>query len=176
MLQQHFRGRYVLWEGGFPAPRVVNRGGTLTSGGCGLWSGVRLEVAKNAHLSIGKGTYLNRSTTVVCHERVQIGDRCKISWDVVITDSDEHALPGQRTVTAPVVIEDDVWIGFRVLVLKGVTIGKGAVVAAGAIVTKDVPAHSLVVGQPARVVRAWCPERAGRADGASGGGSMHDES
>ena len=67
-------------------------------------------------------------------------------------------LPGQRAVTAPVVIEDHVWIGFRAIVLKGVTVGRGAVVAAGAIVTKDVPPHSLVVGQPARPVRAWCPE------------------
>ena len=79
-------------------------------------------------------------------------------------------MPGQRAITAPVVIEDDVWIGFRVLVLKGVTIGKGAVVAAGAIVTKDVPAHTLVVGQPARRGALVVPGTAGHRHGATSGG------
>ena len=152
-LRRYFTGRYVLWVGGWPKPRVINRGGTLRSGGCALWSGVRLEVGEGAVLSIGKGTYLNRNTVVVCHERVEIGAGCLVSWDVVIMDTNEHDWPGLARVDAPVVIGDKVWIGCRAMILKGVTIGTGAVVAAGSIVTHDVPPRTLVAGQPARVVR-----------------------
>lgn len=72
-------------------------------------------------------------------------------------DGDNHTLLVDgvaRSSSAPVVIGDGVWIGARATILKGVTIGDGAVVAAGAVVTRDVPAHSLVAGVPARVVRA----------------------
>lgn len=55
--------------------------------------------------------------------------------------------------SAPIVIGDHVWIGMNVIVLKGVTIGEGAVVSAGSVVTKDVPPHSLVAGVPAKVVK-----------------------
>ena len=153
LLKRQIRGSYVLWVGGFPKPAIINRGGVIRSGGIALWSGTRLEVAPGAELSIGKGTYLNRNTTVVCHDHVTIGRGCAISWDVVITDSDEHDWPGLPRADAPVVIEDNVWIGCRAIILKGVTIGTGAVVAAGAIVTRDVPPRALVAGQPARVVR-----------------------
>lgn len=152
-LSLRFQGRYVLWHGGLPMPRIVNRGGELHSGGCSLWSGVRLEVGKGAVLSIGKGSYLNRNTTVVCHERVTIGRAVKISWDVVVMDTDEHDLPGSRGRTAAVTIGDEVWVGCRAIILKGVTIGRGAVIGAGAIVTSDIPEYTLAVGQPARVIR-----------------------
>jgi hypothetical protein len=56
---------------------------------------------------------LNRGATVICHERVAIGERCKIAYDVLITDSEEHEVPGGGPMVAPVAIGDDVWLGAR---------------------------------------------------------------
>jgi acetyltransferase-like isoleucine patch superfamily enzyme len=154
----------VACRGGRPLPFVQNRG-RLTAENIGLWSGVRLEVGQQGHLSIGKGTYLNRNVTVVCDERVDIGRDCAISWDVVIMDTDQHERDGMGATTAQVRIEDGVWIGCRAIVLKGVTIGRGAVIGAGAIVTRDIPPYSVAVGQPARVVRTLpSPTSAGSSE------------
>ena len=74
----------------------------------------------------------------------------------MVMDADFHAvgeLDGHGK-TAPIMIGDDVWLATRAVVLKGVTVGSGAVVATGAVVTKDVPPHTLVAGVPARVIRS----------------------
>lgn len=143
-------GLIVLSEGR-PWPRVINLGGEIHTGNCQFYSGVRLEVDEGARIEIGTGTYLNRNTLVHAAALVRIGRNCKISWDVVIMDTDMHTIPGKDSVK-PVLIEDDVWIGCRVIVLKGVHIGCGAVIAAGSVVTKDVPESMVVAGVPARVV------------------------
>lgn len=146
------RSRMVFWMGGFPFPHVTNLG-SLETDVCALWSGVRIEVGRGARLVIGHGTYLNRNSVVVCHREVVIGRDCMISWDVAILDSDEHERAGIESEARPIHIGDRVWIGCRSIILKGVTIGEGAVIGAGSIVTRDVPAYSLAVGQPARVIR-----------------------
>ncbi len=107
---------------------------------------------RGAVIEIGAGTFVNHRTELVAHERVRIGRDCLLAWDVLVLDSDSHAVDG-AAVTAPVTVGDRVWIGCRATVLKGVTIGDGAVVAAGAVVVHDVPARALVAGNPARVVR-----------------------
>lgn len=112
-----------------------------------------------ARIEIGAHTSVGIRSEIRCRERVVIGARCAISWDVQILDTDYHEIVGTPT-TKPVTIGDDVWIGTRAVILKGVTIGDGAVVAAGSIVRSDVPAHSVVGGNPARVLRedvAWVP-------------------
>jgi acetyltransferase-like isoleucine patch superfamily enzyme len=105
-----------------------------------------------ATIEIGEDSGINRRTEIMCYERVTIGKRCGLAWDVQIMDTDEHAISG-GAVSAPVTIGDDVWIGCQALILKGVTIGDGAIVGARSVVVKDVPAHTLVVGSPARVIR-----------------------
>lgn len=113
-----------------------------------------------ARIEIGAGTYLNRRTEICSSTRVTIGRDCAISWDVVITDTDYHTLDDSDE-TAPVSIGDHVWIGARAIVLKGVTIGSGAVVAAGSIVTSDVPGATLAAGSAASVLRegvSWTPD------------------
>jgi acetyltransferase-like isoleucine patch superfamily enzyme len=130
-----------------------------------LGPGVRLfeDVAffldgDGATIEIGRDTYLNRRVEVMCKHRVTIGEDCAIAWDVSIMDTNYHWL-SDAPPDAPVEIGDRVWIGARATVLPGVTIGDGAVVAAGAVVTHDVPARTLVAGVPARPVRevTWSP-------------------
>ena len=115
---------------------------------------VRLHLREaGARIEIGDGSFLNYRTEIVAHERVTIGSGCLLAWDVQVVDSDSHRVDG-RPHTAPVVLGDRVWVGARATVLKGVTIGDGAVVAAGSVVTADVPPRALVGGNPARLLRA----------------------
>jgi galactoside O-acetyltransferase len=120
-------------------------------------------------ITIGDRTFIGRSQ-IICHSRIQIGSEVLISWGVTIIDHDSHSLFWNHRVSdvlnwangkknwrvvqkSPVTIEDRVWIGFNAIILKGVTIGEGAVVGAGTVVTKNVPPFSIVAGNPARVVR-----------------------
>lgn len=107
---------------------------------------------RGAVIQIGAGSFVNHRSEIIAHERVVIGAGCLLAWDVQVLDSDSHRVDG-RPHTAPVRLGDRVWVGCRATVLKGVTIGDGAVVAAGAVVSRDVPARALVAGNPAVVVR-----------------------
>lgn len=102
-------------------------------------------------------------TTITAAESVTIGDRVLCGANVTITDTDWHGLEPHANrgvaAVAPVVIEDDVWLGLGVVVLKGVTIGRGTVVAAGSVVTRSLPAMVLAGGNPAKVIRPLSPTR-----------------
>lgn len=154
LLLPHFGYRGpVIWEGGFPKPRIVNRGGRLRTGGVVIFGGCRLELYKGAEIWIGQGSFLNRNVSILAEERVTIGDWVLIGWDVTITDTDEHDWPGLGRRCAPVTIGDNAWIGARSIILKGVTVGEHAVIGAGSVVTRDVPPYALAAGSPAKVIR-----------------------
>jgi acetyltransferase-like isoleucine patch superfamily enzyme len=108
-------------------------------------------------IEIGERVYVNYGCSISAHRLVRIGDRCLIGQYALIMDSDYHSAHDHTSLgeVRPVVIGDRVWIGARAIVLKGVTIGDGACVAAGSVVTGDVPAGATVAGVPARVVRAY---------------------
>lgn len=98
--------------------------------------------------------------TIVAAERIEIGDRVFVGANATIVDTDFHPLDPetrQRDVLAgehrPVVLEDDVFVGMNSLILKGVRIGRGAVIGAGSVVTKNVPPGVVVAGNPARITR-----------------------
>jgi acetyltransferase-like isoleucine patch superfamily enzyme len=153
LLRRHFQGSgLILSLPGGPRPIVKNQGGAIIVESCSFESGVRLEVYPGATLVIGKGTYFNRNVHIVVAESVVIGRGVKIGWDTVIMDTDLHGHSGRPAQAKPVVIEDDVWIGCRALILKGVHIGKGAIIGAGAIVTKDVPPLAIVGSPRANVI------------------------
>jgi len=114
--------------------------------------GGRLEVYRGATLTIGKGSYFNRNVHIVAAKSVSIGRGVRVGWDVVIMDTDLHGHSGRSAQAKPVVIEDEVWIGCRALILEGVHVGKGAIIAAGAVVTKDVPPMAVVASPSARVI------------------------
>lgn len=104
----------------------------------------RVEAFGGGKIVLEKGVFINRNCTVVAKESIRVGEGTTIGPNTLIYDHD-HAMRGEETpfVSAPVVIEKNVWIGGGAIILKGVTIGEGAVVAAGAIITKDVPPHTI---------------------------------
>ena len=108
---------------------------------------------EGAKLSIGSG-FCNSDIKIRCTESISIGEHVAISHDVTIMDSDAHMIDEVDYVkTKPVRIGNHVWIGTKATILKGVSIGNGAIIAAGAVVTRDVPAHTLVAGVPAKVIK-----------------------
>ncbi len=90
-----------------------------------------------------------------CFQQIDIGEDVAIAENVSIRDSDNHFITSDENfqMTKPVRIGNHVWIGMNVLILKGVTINDGAIIAAGSVVTRDVPANCLVAGVPAYVIK-----------------------
>jgi acetyltransferase-like isoleucine patch superfamily enzyme len=117
------------------------------------------DAAPEVH--VGAYTILNPGVRIIAAERVEVGQGVQLATGAYVTDADWHGIyhraipPGD---TAPVVLEDNVWIADGARVLKGVTVGKNSVVAAGAVATKNVPANTIVAGNPARVVRELDPQ------------------
>ena len=130
-------------------------------------------------IKIGKRTFINAGTNIISINEIEIGDDVTIGWNIYIYDHDSHSLDYRfrkddierqredfyanrnfifskdwsNVKSAPVKICNKVWIGFNAIILKGVTLGEGAIVAAGAVVTKDVPAWTVVAGNPATIVK-----------------------
>jgi maltose O-acetyltransferase len=108
-------------------------------------------------IELGTNVFINFGSSIVASNRVAIGNDCLIGTHVMVMDCDFHRVEDKAwdTTGYPILIEDRVWLANRCIVLKGVRIGQDAVVAAGAVVTRDVPARSVVAGNPARVVRTF---------------------
>ena len=109
-------------------------------------------------LVIGARTYVNRYTMFDAHEHLEIGRECMIGPYCYFTDANHGTAAGlpvrqQAMQTAPLIIEDEVWIGAGVTVLAGVHIGQGAVIGAGSVVTSDIPSNVIAVGVPAEILR-----------------------
>ena len=118
---------------------------------------LELVTTGTGHLEIGDNVFINHGTSIVAGSHVRIGNDCLIGTHVMVMDCDYHRVEDKAwdTTGKPIVLEDRVWLANRSIVLKGVTIGHDAVVAAGAVVTRDVPPRSVVAGNPARVVRQF---------------------
>ena len=150
--------------------RLRASGATTLNIGKECWIRCRLMFdGEGGRISVGDRVYIGRSL-IICHKRIEIADDVIISWGVTITDHNSHALDwndrsgdvqawrqGKKdwseVRSAPVIIERRCWLGFESVVLKGVRIGEGAIVAARAVVTRDVPPYTVVAGNPAQVVR-----------------------
>lgn len=110
----------------------------------------------DAVIKIGERTAIMNGCEIIARNSITIGADCQIGPHTLIYDSDFHGIdpkhrdqPGE---TSPVVIGDNVWIGSRALILKGISVGRDAVIAAGSVVTKDVPAGTIVAGNPAKQI------------------------
>ena len=145
-------------------PRIDNQG-FISIGAHTLVRSVNvpceLATSQGARLTIGADCSINYGVSIGCTKSIQIGERCRLGPYVMIVDSAFHELldRSKRPQSEPVIIGDDVWIGAKASVMPGVTIGRGAVVGTGAVVTKDVPAFAVVAGVPAKVVQQLDPEK-----------------
>ena len=128
-------------------------------------------IAPNGKVEVGEWCYIGPSSKIWAMGKVTVGARVFISHGVHVFDNNSHSLVAaerhkrfqelqtvgrhlqpENVICKPVQIQDDVWIGFNASILKGVTIGRGAIVGACAVVTEDVPPYAIVVGNPARKV------------------------
>jgi maltose O-acetyltransferase len=120
---------------------------------------VRLKArGGEARILVGDGTAISNNTQIYAEQSVTIGDRCLIGDGVLIFDSDFHDLSAEgrhqrRPATAAVVLEDNVFVGSRAIILKGVTIGKDSVIGAGSVVVRSIPPGVIAAGNPAKVIR-----------------------
>jgi acetyltransferase-like isoleucine patch superfamily enzyme len=123
-----------------------------------LYTGTTIFGWGHSQIRIGNRTYLNPRSSITAGADISIGEDCAISWNVQIISDDMHIATGSRmsgSSRAPVTIGNHVWIGTNALVLKGTEIGHDSVVAAGSVVTGGAyPPHSLIAGNPARVIRS----------------------
>ena len=157
-------GTRVVWR------RVGRVSGNRLTVGAGsiVLANIRFEESGGS-IAIGDRCFIGKSD-LVCYRSIEIGNDVIMSWGVTITDHDSHSLDWQQrkndvpewhkgrkdwthVAHAAVTIKDKAWIGFNASILKGVTIGEGAVVGAGSVVTRDVAPYSVVAGNPARLIR-----------------------
>ncbi len=141
-------------------PRIINHGTLAIGERLQIYSTTartELVVFPGATLKIGDRCFINYGTSIAATGSVRIGNDCLIGTHVMILDNDFHDLKQRDVFPAPrpVLLEDGVWLANHVLVLPGVTIGRGAAVGAGSVVTQDVPPRSLAVGNPARVSKTF---------------------
>lgn len=179
------RVRGVLWRlavclmGGHVGP------GARIYGGARIFSvggGARIEIGPHFRLLrfavvntvlpggrivIGQWVHVGEGSMVTAGERIEIGDDVIVGPQTIIVDADHGYEDINRPIrvqglatTKPIRIEQDVWIGGHVNVLKGVTIGRGAIIGAGSTVTQDIPPYAIAVGAPAKVIcyRPGAPE------------------
>lgn len=155
----------------------LRRDGFVLGYGSGTYGQSNYIGGKNSHIKIGQYVVL-QGTNIICNDTVIINDHCMFSWGSVITDSwadkDLYDIGKRRNVLIasavsedrnfdftsmkPVVIEENVWVGFKAVILPGVTLGRGCVVASNCVVEEDVPPYAVIAGNPARIIKYLQPD------------------
>ena len=118
-----------------------------------------ISAYKGATIKIGNNVGIS-SACIWSSKSITIGNNVKIGGDSIIIDSDSHSLDylirkdsDNKIISKDIIIEDDVWIGTRSIILKGVTIGARSIIGAGSVVTKDIPTDCIAAGNPCRIIR-----------------------
>lgn len=161
------RGDYISGDIVFKRFRS-RRDPAMIIGERSIMDGVLFNLGENAVVEIGNDCHFH-DAFLICEMALRIGHRVRIGWHATIVDSDFHpidpaarlqdvaalsplgsGMPRPAAAHRPVIIEDDVWIGPNVTILKGIRLGAAAIVEPGAVVTRDVPAGARVLGNPAR--------------------------
>lgn len=164
----------VNFYGNNPVTNFQKDPSKIKIGSCSVINGELVVNTYGGEIIIGENTFIGANTRIQSDTSIHIGSNVQISYNVSIIDNNAHEIDMyERTATAKrmmhegfdtitergniigksIVIEDYAWINFNVIILKGVTIGKGAIIGAGSVVTKDVPAGCMAAGNPARVIK-----------------------
>ena len=163
----HILNAQLRLRGRVRTPLTVRLRGRIHLSGCGevvLGEGVsfngtvvpvELVTYESGRIEIGDHTFINYGSSIAARASVKIGAHCLLGHYTFVMDNDQHDVVRHTVLpqSAPVIIEDHVWIGSKAVILPGVRIGSRAVVGAGSIVTKDIPARCVAAGNPARVLR-----------------------
>lgn len=137
-----------------------------------LLEGTIVLYNRNAKVSIGNRTFIGNNTTLYVFDEVNVGDDVMLSWGITVMDTNAHSLKSDERMKdvadwmkgpafknwdvvdhKKIYIKNKAWIGFNSIVLKGVTIGEGAIIAAGSVVTKDVAPFTIAGGNPATFIK-----------------------
>ncbi len=148
-------GRSFFWKGDLS----LSEGGRMSLGkGNGFMMGYDI-VIKKGMVIVGTHNFFNRNLKIACLDKITIGDDCAFGDGVQIYDHDHEftskdtKFRGQGYRMKSVSIGNNVWVGARAIILKGVEIGDNCVIGAGAVVNKSIPANSVAVGVPAKVIK-----------------------
>lgn len=168
---------YIDSSYGFAAFNSREEPGLVVGEASGIYDRAAMVVGQRGRVTVGSYTVLN-GTYIVCEDRVDIGSHCLLAWGVVITDSwtaatlsvrDRRAALGATAESTtrhfpaagaprPVVVEDNVWVGFDAVILPGVRVGRGAIIGARTIVSESIPPYAVVAGNPQRILRHIHPD------------------
>lgn len=169
---------YLDTSYGFAAFHSKRKVGFELGEASGTYDRASFVVGEGGTVKVGSYTVLN-GTIIVCNDQVTIGNHCLIAWGSVITDSwsdfKSATIAKRREVLRfaatdarrrllpvdtprPVVLEENVWVGFDAVILPGVTLGRGCIVGSKTIVSEDVPPYGVVVGNPSRLIRYLDPD------------------
>jgi len=153
------KGKMVTVKGRL---NIIAKGKIIIGNNCKIWSHIgttQISAGPRATIDIGDNTFINTGTIITSRRYIKIGKNCHIANQVIMMDDDFHDVAKREATSGKeaIIIGDNVWIATRATILKGVSIGEGAVIAAGAVVTKDVPAFTLVGGVPAKFIKLIVP-------------------
>lgn len=143
-----------------------NKSSIINIGNNSLINGRLVTESKNSKIEIGNNVFVGGQTIFDCLQEIKILDNVLISYECILSDHDSHSIESKKREmdlykfqnkkmnweevnSKPIFIKKNAWIGMRSIILKGVTVGEGSIVAAGSVVTKNVPDYTLVAGNPA---------------------------
>lgn len=118
---------------------------------------LEMSVGRGGTLELGDNVFINYGCSIAATQQIRIGSHCAIGTHAIIMDNDFHRIEPERRFetppSAPITLENNVWLGARVIILRGTTIGEGSVIGAGSVVSGNIPPRSLAAGVPAKVIR-----------------------
>jgi acetyltransferase-like isoleucine patch superfamily enzyme len=133
--------------------KILQDGGPIKIGDCRFYEPVILRCNPGGYIELGDRTHFGHHAEIHSKKKVVIGPNCAVSFQVLIMDCDYHGVGNSPQKAASVILEGNNFVACRSIILKGVRIGKGAMIAAGSIVTSDVPPFTIAGGIPAKVIK-----------------------